>query len=214
MLEGRIERQGGATARDREVDPDQRGIGARCRARTHEAADEDRGRTVVLEVQLRQGRVVLEGVGAVPRALGLRDPELDPAERWSRSQLGVADPPAGRHQVQLPRAYHLLGAERIGVERLALEQPRGGRQPDVGVGSDLQGIGFLRVRGADDVHEAPGTDGPAALGGKHPRHGEAADLGVPALAQLDGFEGLVLALGVGRWTGPFTTDLLGTERPP
>ena len=93
---------------------------------------------------------------------------------------------ARRHQVQLTGPDQLLGAERVGVERLTVQQPGHGLEPDMGVGPDLHRVRLDFVAGKHHVDEAPGTNGAPALGRQDPHDTEISDLGDAALAHLDG----------------------------
>src|SRR5690606_8746343 len=97
----------------------------------------------------------------------------------------MGDSPTGRHQVELARANHLLGAERIAVERFSLEEPRHGGQTDVRMWPDLQWIRVVSDRWADQIDEAPGADRAPALGGQDTRDTGSDDIGRPALPHLD-----------------------------
>jgi hypothetical protein len=137
--------------------------------------------------------MVLERGLTVTGRFRLGDPELCAAERWMRGELGVGDPVTGGHQVQLARADHLLGAERVGVQRLALEQPRHGREADVRVRPDFERVRIIHVDRSEQIDEAPCADGASPLRREHPDDVEPTDVRPSALTQLDTVKGAVAA---------------------
>ena len=71
--------------------------------------------------------------------------------------LGVGDAVAGGHEVELAGRDDLLGAERVAVQRLALEQPGDGLQADVGVRRDAEAVRSSTAAGPmwSTKHQAP-----------------------------------------------------------
>src|SRR3954466_16122481 len=99
------------------------------------------------------------------RGLGLCDPQLYAVHAAVVADLvvfGVRDAVTGGHQVELPRADGLLRAKAVGVNQLALEQPRHCVQTGVRVRSD-RGAAAWTGR-TEVVGETPRTDrAPGAL---------------------------------------------------
>jgi hypothetical protein len=154
----------------------------------------------VRQVGPREVAVVLEGGRAVPSGLGLGDPQLhavQPPGVGARRLLGVGDPVAGGHQVQLPGPDDLLGPEAVPVQHRPVQQPRHGLQPDVGVRADVEAPLAADVARAHHVDEAPGAHRPPRPPGQDAAHAEAADLGAAALDDGD----LVRLGRVGRRAG-------------
>ncbi len=129
----------GARAPQHQLDPHVLGVAPRRRVQPAEAADED-GRLAPVELEPRQLGVMLEGRRAVAGRGRLGHPELDGVDLLGpgRVLLGVGDPVARGHEVQLPRPDELLGAQAVQVEQLAGHQPRHGLQAQVGMGPDAE----------------------------------------------------------------------------
>lgn len=79
--------------------------------------------------------------------------------------LGMGDPAAGGHQVELARADRLLRPEAVTVEQVPVQQPGDGLESDVRMGANgtQPGLG-----GAEVISEAPGPDGAPCPSGQRP----------------------------------------------
>ena len=111
---------------------------------------------------------------------GQRDPGLQQVQpRAARAVLGAAalgvhDAAPGRHPVDRARLDRLREAEAVAVDERAFVDPGHGRQPDVGVGADVeaaagrQGDG-TRVVEEDEGSRRPGAPARAAAGGPRSR---------------------------------------------
>ena len=76
---------------------------------------------------------------AAPRRLHVHE--------WTTSAFVVAEARAARHEVELSGHDDLFAAERVAVQRLALQEPGDGLQADVGVWGDVQAAGRAHKRG-------------------------------------------------------------------
>ena len=133
------------------------GVAPRRRVQPAEGADED-GPLAPVELEAGQLGVMLEGRRAVAGGGRLGHPELDGVDLLGpgRVLLGVGDPVAGGHEVQLPRPDQLLGAQAVQVEQLAGHQPGHGLQAQVRMRPDAERPTRLGPDGADVIDEAPG----------------------------------------------------------
>ena len=94
--------------------------------------------------------MVLERCRPVFGGRGLGDPQLHAvqvAAVGAGALLGVGDAPPGRHQVELAGHDDLLAAERVTVQRLALQEPGDGLQADVRMRGDVHAAGALTSAG-------------------------------------------------------------------
>ena len=179
------QRQRGGPGPQAEVGADVVGVAPGGGALAGELPDEERADRAV-ELHRGQIGVVLEVGLAVAARVGLGDPELDAVQRpgvRAGGLLGVRHAVAGGHQVQLAGTQQLLGAERVAVEGLALEQPGRGLQPDVGVRSHVEAAFGGHPGRPHVVDEAPGADrspGPPRQG---TTDGEVPDGGLAARLQ-------------------------------
>ena len=180
VLEGGVEADLGGPRVEGELGPHQGGVGAGRRAGAGQGADQHGGEGVA-DVDPGELGVVREGGRPVPGGLGLGDPQLGPVVGAVPAVLGVGDAVARGHEVELAGADGLLGAQAVGVEHLAREQPGDGLEADVGVGADVEPT----VGGAHVVDEAPGPDGAPGPVGEGAPHRELADGGLPAGGDLD-----------------------------
>ena len=181
------ERAGRGAGTEIEVDAGMVGVTARRGRGPVEVADQD-GRDCALEVELRQLVVVLERRSVVAGRRRLRDPELDALDRSpiaARSLLGVRDAATGGHEVELAGSDHLLGAERIAMQRLPFEQPGDGLEADVRVRGNVEAMRLVDVGRPHVVEEAPRPDGASTAAWERPTNAEGADLALAALRDLD-----------------------------
>lgn len=81
-------------------------------------------------------------------------------------------PPPGARAGRLKTA----AAERVAVQRLALEQPGHGLQSDVRVRTDVEPVLLRDRRRAQMIHEAPRTDGPPCAERQGPADPQGPDL--------------------------------------
>lgn len=186
---------------------DQGGEGGHRGGLTEQGAEEDQGLPTVEVDRLRC--VVVEAAGAVAVGVGQDGPQLHAVEDGGvgGGDLGVADPGAGRHQVDLAGDDCGVVIAGIVVFDIALEQPGDGLQARVGVRGHVHAAGDGDVVGAVVVHEAPGADETAlALGeGAVDRHGSGSaqgyfpggdDLDLRAIGAVGGGGGEDLFFGV------------------
>ena len=126
----------------------------------------------MVELEAWQLGVVLEGGGSLPGPGRLGDPQLDGMDLLGpgRVLLGMRDPVARRHEVQLAGPDELLGAQAVEVQQLPRQQPRHGLEAHVGMRPDAEGQARLHRDGADMIEEAPGPDGAARSLGQDPAH--------------------------------------------
>ena len=75
-----------------------------------------------------------------------------------RGDLGVADPAAGGHQVELAGTHGGQAADGVAVLELATEEPAGGLQARVRVGREHHPARPVDLVGTVVVDEAPGPD--------------------------------------------------------
>ena len=112
-------------------------------------------------VALQQRRLVVDEpwVG-VPVLVGQDDPELGAVEdgRLVGRVLGVADSPAGSHEVDRTRPHEGVVAGAVAVLDLALEEPAHGLQAGVGVRGQDHPSGVAHLIGPVVVDEAPRAD--------------------------------------------------------
>jgi hypothetical protein len=85
--------------------------------------------------------MVLERRRAVARRLGLSDPQLSAMDLTPVCPLfllGMGDPLARTHQIQLAGSNPLLGPQTVMVHDFASEKPRHGLQSNVGMGAHIE----------------------------------------------------------------------------
>ena len=109
--------------------------------------------------------MVLEPGRARGLQRGQRDPELETVQPAilvracsGRRLLGVRDPVAGRHQVQLSGLDQGEVAEAVAVQHLAVDQPRDGLQAAVRMRRHLHAGAVTERVGPEVVEEAPRAD--------------------------------------------------------
>jgi hypothetical protein len=119
----RPQRDRRSTGAQFEIDARVVGVSSGRRGDIGECSDQDGGGTAV-EVDSWKLGVVLESWCAIAGVGGLGDPELDAVEVAAvavDSLLGVGNAVACGHEVELARFDHLLGAQRVAVQRGAVE---------------------------------------------------------------------------------------------
>jgi hypothetical protein len=124
--------------------------------------------------------MVGEGRSAMTGALGLRDPELDAVHgpvHLASAILGVGDPLAGRHEIQLSRSDRLFIPKAVGVQHLTLEEPRDGVETDVWMRSNGHRPFGSDLDWTEPIEEAPCSHGPVTAQGKGPVHRQSTDAG-------------------------------------
>lgn len=85
---------------------------------------------------------------------------------------------ASAHQVDLTRADHLLAAQAVAVQELALNHPGEGLQRRMRVSADMQAFGALEPDRPDMVEKTPGPNHAALAGGQGATYRQAlAELG-------------------------------------
>src|SRR6476469_6038163 len=101
---------------------------------------------------------MFEGGFTMAGRLWLRDPQLDAVQVAAVAPggfLGVTDPAARGHQVELAWANGLLGADAVAMEELAGDEPRHGLQADVGMRADVRSGVLGHCRRTHVIGEAP-----------------------------------------------------------
>src|SRR5580693_2825152 len=71
--------------------------------------------------------------------------------------FGVGDRASSRHQVELAGPDHLVVAEAVRMAGLALQEPRDGVQPDMGMRADRHPFGRGGWERSKSIEEAPGA---------------------------------------------------------
>ena len=125
--------------------------------------------------------VMLERGCTVAGGLGLGDPELGAENEIAigvHLLLGVDDPRAHGHQVQLAGTDDLLIAEAVSVHELTRDQPCHRLEPDVGVRTDGEALTVCGER-ADVVEETPGADRAPGTPGQQASDRDTGELGAP-----------------------------------
>ena len=107
----------------------------------------------------------------------------------------MGDSVTGSHQVELAWPDHLLGAERVPMQGLAIEQPGDGRQSHMGMRAHLHRLGVVDIGGKHQINEAPSADGAPAFGGEDSHHLHGAHGGRPTLTDLDAHLSIVDPIG-------------------
>ncbi len=135
----------------------------------------------------RRRRVVLEPRLDRAAGVGQRHPQLGAVQRGRAAggHLGVADPAAGGHQVDLAGAHDRPVAGAVTVLDLAGEQPADRLQPGVRVGGHDHAARVGDVVGAVVVEEAPGADHGAAAARQRAPYVHRAEAAERHLARLD-----------------------------
>jgi hypothetical protein len=143
------------------------------------------------------------------RRIGLSDPQLHAVKQApipSGRLLGMRDPVARAHQVQLAGADHLLRTEAVAVEDLTVEQPRHRLQPDVGMWSDVDAVLLGDSRWSHVIDEAPRTDTSPRPPRQRPSHRYLADPCLVAGRELDA------RMVLGRRRSPVQRRVDGCDR--
>ena len=141
---------------------------------------------------------MLERGCTVAGGLGLGDPELGAENEIAigvHLLLGVDDPRARGHQVQLAGTDDLLIAEAVSVHELTRDQPCHRLEPDVGVRTDGEALTVCGER-ADVVEETPGADRAPGAPGQQASDRDTGELGAPCGDQFG--DGPYPVLGVCR----------------
>src|SRR4051812_17393006 len=142
--------------------------------------------------------MVFERGRAVASLFGLRDPELHAVQVAPIAVgrlFGVRDALSGCHEVELPRADRLLGADRVAVQQLTGDEPRHGVQADVRMRADLDSAELVHSNRPHVVGEAPGANRPAATARENASYRQVTDRGRAPVEDLDGGQGGMTSLG-------------------
>jgi hypothetical protein len=205
VLERRGQRQRRPARAQRDVQPDERGVGARGGGGAVEIAHQH-GDLGARRLGAGQLGVVLERRLAVPRRLRLGHPELHAVQRAAvvaRRLLGVRQPAPGGHEVELPWADDLLAAQAVAVQHLPVEQVGHGVQAGVRVRADVDAAVRFDGGRSEVVDEAPRADRAALAAGQHAADGERADGRLARVEDLSGRRLWRAALGLlGSGVGP------------
>ena len=77
--------------------------------------------------------------------------------RWCLAFFGMSNTVAGRHQIDLAWANHLLTAQAVAVQNFAADHPGKGLESNMWMGADLH-AGWSRISRAGVIEKTPGTD--------------------------------------------------------